>query len=206
MKLTHNIGDVRRSLSDLAKSQVPFATAMALNDTAADVRAEEEKRIATDLDRPKPFTARGFYVKRASKGARPSAAVGIRPIQAGYLIWQVEGGTRGPKRKAVTVPVGIVRDNYGNMRRGALAKLLARPDVFIVSAKTKKTAHLQPGIYKRFGEGGGKGRVKMEIAFEDSATYAPERFDFHGIAMERATSVYRDHFERRLLAAVRSAK
>lgn len=224
------IPQVTGVLSRIAATQVPFATAMALNDTAADVERAEILGLRVSLDKPVPFTTRGIYKTRASKGPMPSVQIGVRQIQAGYLVWQVEGGVRGPKGRAIPVPVGIVKNSYGNMPKGKIAQMLARDDVFIASEGAKATAHLQPGIYQRgdrgmrtakggwinkgYGTKGnnwqGKGKKRstltMLVAFESSATYDAPPLDFYGIASAKVSEVYRSNFERRLIDAIRTAK
>lgn len=228
--VVHNIPQVTAVLSRFAGTQVPFATAMALNDMAADIERAEVLGIKSSLDKPVPFTSRGIYKTRASKGPAPRVTIGVRPIQAGYLVWQVDGGRRGPKNRAIPVPVGIVKNTYGNMPKGKIAQMLAREDVFIASEGAPKTRHLAPGIYQRGERGmrtskgglinngsGTKGKtyqgrdgkrttLKMLVTFEDSATYDAKPYDFEGIALTEAAKVYRDHFERRLIEAIRTAK
>lgn len=223
LNTSSNIAEVVRALDSFSARQVPFASALALNDTAEVVKVEEEAEIQKSLDRPVGFTQRGIYKTRASKTALV-VEVGVRPIQAGYLVWQVEGGTRGPKRRAIPVPVGIVRNAYGNMPKGALARMLARPDVFIASAGSPKTKHLPPGIYSRGKRGNrkgggsgsvgnnwqGKGKkrspVTMLVAFESSATYEAKRLDFFGVADRKAKVEFRQNLERRLAEAIRTAR
>lgn len=227
--VSSNVAEWTRALDGFTARQVPFATALALNDTAEAVKVEEEAEIKKSIDRPIGFTQRGIYKTRASK-SKLVVEVGVRPIQAGYLVWQIKGGTRGPKRRAIPVPVGIVRNSYGNMPKGALAKLLAQPDVFIASDGSPKTSHLPPGIYKRgkrgnrkggtTGRGGGYGTlgnnwqgkgkkrstVTMLVAFESSATYDAKPFDFYGAADKKAKAEFRANLERRLAEAIRTAR
>lgn len=227
--ISSNLDEVLNGLDDFTARQVPFAAAMALNDTAEDVKVAEEEEIEKSIDRPIGFTKRGIYKTRASK-SKLVVEVGVKKIQAGYLVWQVKGGTRGPKRRAIPVPVGVVRNAYGNMRKGALAKMLARPDVFIASEGAPKTKHLPPGIYQRgkkgkrksksaarggeYGtkgnnwQGKGKNRstIKMLVAFESSATYEAKRLDFYGAADKKAKAEFRKNLEKRLAEAIRTAK
>lgn len=227
--VSSNLNEVLRALDDFAARQVPFAAALALNDTAEDVKVAEEAEITRSLDRPIGFTQRGIYKTRASK-SKLLVEVGVRPIQAGYLVWQIEGGTRGPKRRAIPVPVGVVRNAYGSMPKGALARMLARPDVFIASEGSPKTSHLPPGIYSRGKRGSrkggttgraggygtlgnnwqGKGKkrstLQLLVAFESSATYEAKRFDFFGAADKKAKADFRANLERRLAEAIRTAR
>lgn len=229
VRITANLDQLLRGLDAFAQRQLPFAAANALNDLAGEVQGAEEAALRADLDRPTGFTQRAIY-RRAARKTQLEAEIGIRPIQAGYLVWQIEGGRRRPKRRAIPVPVGVVRNAHGNMPKRALARMLARPDVFIASAGSAKTGHLPPGIYQRggrgrrkgasvFADGGygtkgntwqGKGKkrstLQLLVAFETSATYDVKPLDFFGLADRTVRARFRAHLERRLAEAIRTAR
>ena len=191
-----------RLVSDLARNQLPFAMAMALNDTAEAVKDIEETELPLALDRPTPFTQKAFYVRRASK-TRLTARVGSKRIQNEYLLRQAVGGSRSPKGSALVVPVRQRLNKYGNMPRRALARAKARGDVFVASRRGGNARHLPPGIYQR--QRGRSGGLKLLVAFEPRAFYKP-RFQFHARAMNRARSVFQPSFVRRMRAAIASAR
>lgn len=194
-----------RILSDIGRKQLPFATALALNDTAQDVKLREERQIEKDFDSPTPFTKRGLYLRRASK-ARLAAQVGFKPVQAEYLRLQVTGGVRSPKRKALVVPAGIRLNKYGNMPRGTVARLAARKDVFVAGRGRGATSHLPPGLYQRpKGKAGRAKPMKMLVAFEPRATYT-KRHDFQGTALRLARRQFSQHWARRLKQAIATAR
>lgn len=194
-----------RMLSDLGRKQLPFATALALNDTAGDVKLAEEAEIERTFDRPTPFTKRALYLRRASKN-RLVARVGVRRIQAEYLRLQVTGGTRRPAGQALIVPVGARLNKYGNLPKGALSRLKARKGVFVASRRKAKTAGKAPGIYQRTrARRGQPGGLKMLVAFEPRATYRA-RFRFGPLAMTEGRRVFEGHFVARLKQAIRTAR
>lgn len=203
LSIKADVDAAERMLSDIGRKQLPFATAMALNDTAADVKEREERGIEQEFDRPTPFTKRALYVRRATK-SRLAAQVGVKPVQAEYLRLQVTGGVRRPKRRALVVPAGARLNRYGNLPKGALGRLGKRANVFATSQGKRRAAHLPPGIYQRTGGRAG-GRVKMLVAFEPRASYAA-RWQFHPVAMRRARAVFFDHFVGRMRQAMATAK
>ncbi len=77
----------------------------------------------------RPFYEKRGAIQKATK-QHWKARVFIEDIQAEYLKWVVEGGTRKPKNKAHVLPVKIRRNKYGNIPRGQIQKLLKRADVF----------------------------------------------------------------------------
>lgn len=192
----HNIRDFERALSDLARRQLPFATAMALNDTAKDVSEAWGKHLQRRLDRPTPFTVRSRYVRRASK-RKLTATVGIKDRQASYLKYQVEGGTRLPARRALLVPVRARLNRYGNMPRGAVARALARPNTF--SGKVGRAA----GVFQR--QARRSAGLKMLVAYASRASYG-KRLDLQQVAEKRARASFARHFARRFRAAMATAR
>lgn len=190
-----DVKQVERMLTDLQKKQIPFATALALTRTAQDVQAEVQASMDKQLDRPTPFTKRGVAIKRATKSKLVSE-VFIKPIQAGYLGYQIEGGTRHPKGKAVVVPVGTRKNKYGNMPKGALKRLLARNDTF--SGEVKGI----PGIWQRTRSGG----VKLLIAYERKVEYTDKPFTFQVTAERKARERFPIRFDEAMASALRSAR
>lgn len=104
--------------------QVRFATAKALTDTAAAFKAAIPGALDRQLDRPTEFTKRGIFLRPARKD-NLEAVVGFQQIQAGYLQYQVFGGSRAPKRKALRLPSTIPLDASGNIPPRTIAKLIA---------------------------------------------------------------------------------
>jgi len=189
-----DIKQATRKLRGAQRKQIPFATAKALTDTAWDVAKEEKRQLPMKLDRPTPFTQKAFGVKRATKRSLV-ATVFIKPIQAAYLGLQIRGGVRKPKSRAFPVPVNQRLNKYGNMTRGKIAKLLAKPDHF------SGTINGVGGIYQRQKKGG----VKLIIAWEDQAHYRP-RFPFYKIGKGKARAVIARNMKRALDKALRTAK
>jgi hypothetical protein len=90
-------------LSELEKSQFPFALARALNDTAfEDIRPGWKDEMLRVFDRPTRITLNAVLVKKATKKLpiaeiylRDQATKGTPPVR--FLAHQVEGGTRRKK-------------------------------------------------------------------------------------------------------------
>lgn len=124
-----------------AEKQMPFALARALTFTARDVKSAEEEEITGRFDRPTPFTRKSVFMQTATKQrlqARVWLKDGDRPEH--YLLPQIEGGPRPRKRfedilvragymmaNERAVPgSGAVLDQYGNMSRGQIVKILSQ--------------------------------------------------------------------------------
>ena len=143
--------------------QVPFAVALGLTRIAQRAQNDAERGIVQRIDRPTPFTQRAVAIKTATK-RRPEAVVFIKDRQGKYLKILETGGVEKPKRRALVVPVGVRLNQYGNMTKGRVKKLLARKDVF--SGRINGTA----GIWQRRKRKG----PKLLVAYEDRRTVRPQ--------------------------------
>ena len=209
MRLTHNMPQVADAVHAKLIKQVPFALSQALNDTALDVKAAEEDELGVVLDNPTPFTRRGFFVKRSSK-RKLVAKVGVKSIQAKYLRYQVEGGTRRPNGKALLVPQKARLNQYGNLPKGSVARSKAKKTTFVVSRGAKAAEHLRPGVYqrpKRLAKGSKREAKKLKqlVSFEASATYKP-KFDPVSVARRVLRKRLKSHFSRRFAQAMATAR
>jgi hypothetical protein len=97
------------ALVNLAKKQIPFATAYALTQTAKDAQAAVEKELPKVFDRPTPYTLRAIRTSPATKrklvaevlikDGKTSAGVSRdssgKPVKS--LFAQVQGGSRAKK-------------------------------------------------------------------------------------------------------------
>lgn len=139
-----NLDKVSRQLDDLARRQLPFATARALTRTALEVRDAEKREMGRVFDRPTRWTMNSLYVKPATKQSL-SARVWLKdsahkgtPADK-YLAPEITGGSRAVKRferafqAAGIMPKGTVAvpgpgarlDASGNVARGQIVQLLA---------------------------------------------------------------------------------
>lgn len=188
----------RAYLSSVGKKQLPYATARALTWTAKDVSQALSAELDQFLDRPTPFTRRAFGTIRATK-RRLRAYVFIKDVQAEYLKYAINGGTRAPRGKAIGVPSSNMRLNkYGNMPRGRLQKLLSDPRNFSGTIKGV------PGIWRRTGGKRNPG-VKLLVAWEPKASYR-RRYPFRRRVRHHARRMYPENFRHSFAQAMRSAR
>jgi hypothetical protein len=177
----HNIAEVERGLSDLARRELPFALSLAINETLGDVKKNTERKLPRQVDRPTPFTLRGLGLRRSTK-RRLAGAVLFKDVQAAYLRWLARPGTRRPEGGAIVMPVAQKLNRYGNIPRRALARAVARPDTFATGRGDPARSHLPGGIYRRLRSG----RLRMLAAFEPAATYDERRLRFQEDARKTA--------------------
>ncbi len=188
----HNIREQAAKLKASAK-QLPFATAKGLTATAKDAESKLTSALPKQLDRPTPFTMKAFAVEPATK-QKLYAKVYVRPDQEKYLDFQIGGGVRTPARRALVIPKAVRLNQYGNMTKGALKKLMARPDVF--SGKVDGVA----GIYQRKGN-----KVTLLIGYAEQVRYK-RRFPFEQIGRRAIRNGFDKNFAAAVAAAMATAK
>lgn len=191
------VGNVDRVLGATARlhPQFRFAAAAALSRTMREAAKAMPAALAASLDRPTVFSRKGFYSTTARK-ADLRAETGIKSIQAQYLHYQVEGGTRAPARRALKLPTAVPLDPHGNIPRGKLTRLIAKaraqrktggrrgrgsaPETLFYG-RPRGGGNRPAGIYRRLRGGG----LVQLIAFPRTNARYQRRFDFHRL-VERA--------------------
>ena len=204
-----NKAQVKGFLSRLQKNQIPFATAVAITKTLKIAQVGVKKQAIKDIDRPTPFTLRGFRVEGANKRTL-TGRLFIQPIQGQYLGLQIFGGTRLPKGSALALPPAkpgpgnIRRDKFGNIPRSQ------RPRVQTAKGAFSGTVKGIPGIWKpptrtKTGKIRKGSRMQLLFAYEQVARYRP-RFRFFERAQGEINANFDREFARAFNRAIRTAR
>lgn len=145
-----DVGMMTRHLDALQREQIPFAMALALTETAKDIKAAERKEMLDVFDRPTPYTLNSLFLKPATK-QRLEAQVYIKDEfgtakgtpATKYLAPQIFGGRRNQKRfelalqRSAKLPIGFNEeiyavpgegarlDAFGNVSRGQIVQILS---------------------------------------------------------------------------------
>ena len=148
-----NIKEVTKGLSSLQKKQIPFATMLALNDTAFALHKTYKKQTTQKFDNPTQFTQKGFRVDKAKK-TNLVAVVYVDKKREDYMKLQVDGGIRTPKNSAIVIPNSSNSndiDKYasGNIKKGAYNKLKRNKDKYFFGKP--KGNQGSEGIWERYG-------------------------------------------------------
>ncbi|WP_375382290.1 hypothetical protein [uncultured Sphingomonas sp.] len=196
----------QRALGDIG-GQVAFASALGLTQLAAGVQVVEVEEEAKTFDKATPFTKNAFAKKPATKRDLV-ATVFVKDIQAGYVAPYVVGGDRSlGGKKGMLVPIGARTNQYGNLTKGALARLKDKPGVFIGKVQTKRG--LVSGVWQRTAaprrtKGApvpGTAKLKLLIEFEDTTPVA-KHLNFYGRARAYVARNARPVMEQALATAM----
>ena len=159
-----------KRLTNIQREQVPFATSLALNETANDVSRAITAQMDRYLDNPTPFTKQAYVKKNGNNRGKVSKKnklfVDIEPgkVQAEYLRFQIEGGTRRPHLKAILVPTrDSPKNKYGNVPRATRKRIIAGKGKFFSAGEREEKT---PGVYRRQGE-----RITPMAFYVESAEY-----------------------------------
>jgi hypothetical protein len=139
-----NIRQWSAAMTSFEREQVPFATALALTNTAKDMRTYHQSLMPVIFDRPTRFTVNSLYYLSARKSdAVATAGIYFKDssrFRRHYLMPQVEGGSRPIKRferwligrrimraGEFAVPAkGLKLDAYGNVPNGIITQILSQ--------------------------------------------------------------------------------
>ena len=207
MKLTieTNFAEVRKQLGDLGR-QADFAMSRALNATAKKVQQALPAGLEQQLDRPTPFTKNNStFISKENRATKDKLEVAVlfKDKQAEYLRYQVEGGVRQPKGRALRLPSAIGLDAFGNLPRNTIKQLVAvaqrerklgknrttrvikvsnKVDLFYGDPTEAGLPGAPVGIYKRVKLGNGRGQLIPLIVFPEQSARYEKRLDLVRIA------------------------
>jgi len=201
-----NIDKLARKIPKELRSQVPFATSMALNNTAFEVRKEEMKQVDKKLHNPTRFTKNGFLYKKSSKkNLVASVLINNRGNQdrTKYMKFQVEGGTRTPEKRALLVyGANYPKNVHGNITRGRLKNAISDKKKFF-TGQPKGMPSMPEGIYERYGRGN---RIRLVALYTNRADYDRGRMPFYRIAEMKTKAIIDRNFTRAFNKALRTMR
>jgi hypothetical protein len=212
INVSANIKEVTRQLSRTQKRQIPFATSRALNDTAFSIARKDLPRFADRIftGGAVPFTKRGFKFIKSNKRKGTTnyltAFVFIDKLQGSYMKFQVDGGVRKPKRKAILIPTNKLRVNkYGNITRATRSNIINNKSKYFKGVPKGRFGEVYEGIWERSGD---NQKIRMVAKYKDDARYN-KKFPFPTIVeklVNNRTKGFRARFEQRLREALASAR
>lgn len=198
-----DIRKVAKALDDVARKQLPFATAQAINATAEKVRIAERDNLLEVIDGPTPFTLNSVAVKRATK-SNPVALVYVKPVAAAYLLPYEIGGKNKLNSKALLKPVGAKVNQYGNLPRNLVKRIASKQNAFIGKVQTKNG--VVDGVWQRTKKSRGKrAGLKLMVKFED-AHDVRQRLDYRGVAKRVVSATFRGELDRAIGKALATAR
>ena len=189
MSIKDDLADLTKKLTNLQKEQIPYATGEALTATTWNARLFAQDGMMRDLSKPKAFTLNAFKVQKATK-RNLTAHIELKPIQAQYLGWTLEAGTKA-RAQGIPVPISGVR-----MTKGRYEKLLSQPDVFRGMIKGIE------GLWRREPYG----RVKLLFVIKREVDYDPYAWRYYRDVERAIAARFPVHFNREMVKALATAR
>lgn len=198
-----NIEDFMKDLDKVAKTQIPFATVLAINSLARMVIDGEIQEVEKDFPTATPFTKRAFGYVPATK-SNPFATVFVKDIQERYLEPYTDGGQSVPTSGgAMLKPKDIKLNQYGNIPYKKISSLKSGGNVFVGKIKAKNGSMIG-GVFERI-KGDKTQRLKILVRFDDPWT-VKQHFDFEQRAIDTVEKNVEDALEQALLKALGSMR
>ena len=194
ISINSSIGDAVKKVSDLHRDIIPKATRNTVNDLAFQFREEIGREFEATFDKPVKFTtSKTAWTVNKATVASQIASVTLKPRQAQYMQYQLQGGTRTPKNKALAKPDEIMKAKHGGFKR-KWRNEFAKPHRF--SGRPKGQPDLPSGLYKRVGATAKKpAGEKIELLysyhdkFEYQKIYDLQKYSFQ-IAKKNAKNIF----------------
>ena len=138
-----NIKEVTKGLTKIQKKQIPFATMLALNDTAFAIHKTMKAQTKQKFKHASKHTQKAFRVEKAKK-THLTAVVFVDKKREDYFKLQVDGGTRTPKNSAIVIANKSNANDIqtfpsGNIKKGAYNKIKKKKqNTFLVFLKVTR--------------------------------------------------------------------
>lgn len=221
-----------KEIKGITEKQLPFATALALTNTAKDVKTGLAKEMKDVFDRPTKFTLNSLYIKPAKKrDINISAEVYLKDEvfkgtpASKYLAAQIAGGPRLHKRFEVLLinrgvmskdeyimpGQGVKLNAYGNVSPGLIQKVLsnigAQFDKLQNTTNEKKKGYFVATIGSTRGiwERTSRNLRPVFVIVKSNPTYK-KRFNFLGVAQRIVDQEFKKHFDAALNHAIATAR
>lgn len=215
-------------INGIAQKQLPFATALALTNTAKDVKAGLVREMARVFDRPTKFTLNSLYIKPAKKrDTNISAEVYLKDEvfkgtpASKYLAAQIDGGQRKHKRFEILLinrglmgkdeyampGQGVKLNAYGNVSPAIINKVLsnvgAQFDKLQNTPNQKKKGYFVAtiGRTRAIWERTSSGLKPVFIMVKTTPSYK-KRFNFLGVGQRIVSQEFKKHFDKALSHAI----
>lgn len=231
-RVTVNLDPFLRALNALERKNLPFAQAVALNNTAFDAKARLVEVMPDKFDLRSPRTAKGFRVSKANKKQHPPTA-SVFHLDAWMALHEWGGEKRANSGKSMGVPAaetqkkgrapsGKIRErwwprnlgrNEGFADPAAAGRLGGRgnkgkgqPKAFLMASKNGDRTIVRRTSRSSKGRQGSNRWDLLDLYYLKKEVRVRPRWDFGPTVLDVAERVLPGHFQDALARAVASSK
>ena len=198
------------------KNQLPYATSVAINNVAFNVRKDLGQQTTKSFVNPTTFTQKAFRYTKSTK-ATLEAQVFADPSRR-FFPTQIQGGDRRAKpyegylrglgngaipSRGRLLPTTTILNAAGNPKKnifGTIASKLSTTDPGGVFIGTPKGGARGPGVYRR-----SRGQLYAYFVHVDQVRYQP-RFPMERVGMDTARRLFPSELNKALERALGSAR
>ena len=208
-----NAAEVARSLRFLFREQVPFATSLAINNTAKGIQAEQREGMKSRFTIRRAYVLQGVKISKFSTKRDLEAIVEIDPTRD-FLFKFEEGGTVRPRGTRLAVPDEVRRGKTGVVSRVMRPRRLeferwgSGPKAEVHRGKRRTFMIRRPGgtggIFQRVGRRKST-KLRMLFSFTPQAEVDPT-LEFELTAQTVFESTFESNFVASFDRAVRTAR
>jgi hypothetical protein len=208
LNLSSNLTTVQKALDAFGRNQLPFATAMALNDAAFEVRKDTIERVwpkSVKLRNPAFMKAVMMPIRGENRATKRNLTATVQNFPSGarnrdYLQRLAVGGVKTANGRSIAIPAEDMRlRSRGGVTAGNRPRaLLDKPRVF------RQMVGGQEMILQRRGKA--RYPLKRLYLLEQQPMRIDDQFDFYGEGMRTAKRSMATNFNKRFRQAKRSAK
>jgi hypothetical protein len=197
LNISSNVREIEKELGIFYRKQIPFATAKAINETLFDVRQQLVAGTVKHIDRPTPFTKRGFQVQKAKKSTL-AGAVFVPPNRLDYMSPLVHGGTK----ENVNEPVNVKLNKYGNISKAQVKQWKSNPQRFFFGVPKGMSGENAAGVWERYA----KGTRIRQVTKRNRRREVRRQYPFYEIAQKEAIRVFDYNLGVALRRAINTAR
>ncbi len=204
--VNHDINKLTERLTHVQKSQIPFATAHALNHTAFELQKVLREDAKKGLKNPTPFTEKAWMVRKAGK-RNLFAEVYTANNRGDYWPRLVRGGAETPKKLSLVEPVAdSAKNKYGNIPRGKVKRMIANEKKYFSGTPKGRRGRRYAGVWERTQS---NKKLQMIVHYHKGAKQRPVYYPYSRI--ERLATLvirrnFRQQFPKSMEYALKTAK
>lgn len=212
MRIKVDVSEATKYLNSIAAKQLPFATSLAINETAKRVQEAQREEVKKHMKIRRPWVLQGVKIIAWARKNMLSAIITI-DAERDFLAKFEDGGMKRPRGEHIAVPDSVRRTKADIVSRGQRPKSFnfreagSGPEAKILKGNRRTFIIERPdgsgGIYQRYGKGANA--IRRLYSFTSDALIHPI-LHFHDTAKRVVPQVFATEFRKAFERAMATAR